>query len=626
MLHPSLTGRRILLVVLTILVSIPTVFICIISPHIPVTQNNACLTFLPYLVHPILRFCTASTGSFGLVVSIALLLKPPAKSWANVFERLWVSDGVGWGTSQEKGLTAAWAFFTFVGIVEDWALRRWFGEDPDEVCQFFLFLVPVVPDYIHLQKWDNYLSSYVESLPFSRHRAGMFKPLPSLWDRLFHRQTHPNPNFPRSFKDDPSLAYLDVKSKALFTDDLSPPSSPVPQSAIPDPFYADVPLPLAHLTKSKHKLVSADHKPAERASSPDTEDDGASDSSDEYDLPPFVKRRQKNGRFAKLRLRLRNPDSKRIRPADPVAFRQLAQRDDDSDSDEDNTRGPSDDRTTTASSATLIDGGGNRQIPSQDPDVHAPPSGRFAAEGTGQAEKMASGGIESRSIAREPVPDYSDYEVDLTSMAPSPYDPNGERRRAQVDTAPKFMERHISSPKPQTPISEAPSTTPGTPEGQSATDRARARVRAIVAGVPTRPSRRGSLAQMPQLPLLPPPLHYGSPHNEVQGPNTMPLSPVAFPAPVPATPSLLDALHRVAVAQQQAYDTRAVSYYGVDGLPAPSAGDASSSRQCSLPGKRSSPKGAGLREPKQASAEVIRADVWDDFWRDVKAQARVPIR
>ena len=151
MLHPSLTGRRILLAVLTILVSIPTVFICVISPRIPVTQNSSCLTFLQYFVHPLLRFCTASTGSFGLVVSIGLLLNPPAKSWANVFERLWVSDGMGWGSSQEKGLTAAWAFFAFIGIVNDWALRRWFGEDPDEVRQFLSFLVPVVPDYIHLE-------------------------------------------------------------------------------------------------------------------------------------------------------------------------------------------------------------------------------------------------------------------------------------------------------------------------------------------------------------------------------------------------------------------------------------------------------------------------------------------
>jgi hypothetical protein len=141
MLHPPLTGRRVLLVILTILIAIPTIFVCIVSPHISMTQNNAFLVHLPYLVHPLLRFCTASAGSFGLVLSIALLLKPPAASWANVWDRLWVSNGVGWGSSQEKGLTAAWTFFTCLGIVEDWALRRWLGEDPDEVKQFLLFLL-----------------------------------------------------------------------------------------------------------------------------------------------------------------------------------------------------------------------------------------------------------------------------------------------------------------------------------------------------------------------------------------------------------------------------------------------------------------------------------------------------
>ncbi|KAF8735053.1 hypothetical protein AX14_002814 [Amanita brunnescens Koide BX004] len=596
MLHPSLTGRRILLVILTILVSIPTVFICTILPRILVTESNTCLAYLQHLVRPLLRFCTASTGSFGLLVSIALLLKPPAKSWANVFERLWVSDGVGWGTSQEKGLTAAWAFFTFFGIVGDWALRSWFGEDPDE-------------------KWDDYLSSYVESLPFSSHRAGTFKPLPSLWDRLFHRQ----PPLRRSFKDGPGLAYLDAKSKSLLTEDLSPPSSPLLKSTIPDPFYADTPPPLSHLPKPRH-LVNANYRPGAKPSIPpsDTEDDGASDDSDDYDLPPLLKKRRKHGRFAKFRLRLRNPDGKATHPADPVGFRPLAQRDNDSDSDENKKRGPSDDGVTTMSSATLVGSGGNR--PSQNSDAHGAPSRRFPA-GADPAERMENGGVEPRSTAREPMPEYPDYEVDLTSMAPSPRGLNGGRLRVQVDKVPRLVERHISSPKPQTPVSDSPSTVPGTPESPSATDRARARVRAIVAGVPTRPSRRGSLAQMPQLPKSPPPLYHGPPHNEGQSPT---LSPVTFPAPVPATPSLLNALHRVAVAQQQACGAHAVSHYGVDGLPGSPAGDASGSSQGGLPEMGSSPK--GLRKPKRGSSEVDRVDGWDDFWSDVKAQARVPIR
>ncbi|KAF8325349.1 hypothetical protein F5887DRAFT_1085593 [Amanita rubescens] len=589
MLHPPLTGRRVLLVILTILIGIPTIFVCIVSPHISMTQNNAFLVHLPYLVHPLLRFCTASTGSFGLVLSIALLLKPPAASWANVWDRLWVSNGVGWGTSQEKGLTAAWTFFTCLGIVEDWALRRWLGEDPDE-------------------KWNNYLLSYVESLPFSEHRAGTFRPLPSLWDRLFHRQTPANPEFPHSFEDD-SQEDFDLKSKPLFTENISSLPSPLLNSAIPTPFYADMAPPLSHLAKFKHKSANADSQPRARPSDPlmDPEDDGASDSSDDYDLPPFVKKRRKNGPFAKFHLRLHNPDS---RAADSVGFRPLAKRNGDSDSDDDKERGPSDDGVTTVSSATLIGSGGNGQAPSQNSDARAPENVRHPA-------------------APEPTPD---FEVDLTSMMPAPLGLGGERARAEADKVPKFIERHVSS-KPQTPVSETPPTAPATPEadrtnfsGPSATDLARARVRAIVSGVPGRHSRRGSLAQMPQVPMSPPPLHHAPP--SLQNQVTAPPSPIAFPAPVPATPSLINALHRVAVAQQQAYGIHGVSHYGVDGLPAPPVGDANSSKQGGLPGSASNPKGAGLRELNRAGVGVGENGVggWDEFWKDVKTQARVPIR
>jgi len=361
----------------------------------------------------------------------------------------------------------------------------------------------------------------------------------------------------------------------------------------------------------------------------DPEDDGASDSSDDYDLPPFVKKRRKNGPFAKFRLRLHNPDSTKSRVADSVGFRPLAKRNVDSDSDEDKERGPSDDGVTTVSSATLIGSGGNGQTSSQSSDVRTPENARHPVDRAEQTRRVANGDGELRPAAPEPTPD---YEVDLTSMMPSPLDLRRERARAEAERVPKFMERHTSS-KPQTPVSETPPTAPATPEadrtnfsGPSATDRARARVRAIVSGVPGRHSRRGSLAQMPQVPMSPPPLHHASPSPQNQA--TAPPSPIAFPAPVPATPSLINALHRVAVAQQQAYGTHGVSHYGVDGLPAPSVGDANSSKQGGLPGNASNPKGAGPREPKRAGVGIGADGVggWDEFWRDVKTQARVPIR
>jgi hypothetical protein len=155
MLHPPLLGRWILFAISIILVAVPTAVTGALSTTYThqmssssFNDNNdndnrlACL-LLPYLTHSFLRFSTASTGSFGIVLSIALLLDPPATSWANAWERLWVSDGQSWGTSQEKGLVAAWVFFTGLGVIDDWALRKWLGDNPDEVKN--LILAPFFP-------------------------------------------------------------------------------------------------------------------------------------------------------------------------------------------------------------------------------------------------------------------------------------------------------------------------------------------------------------------------------------------------------------------------------------------------------------------------------------------------
>ena len=65
-------------------------------------------------------------------MAVSLLLKPQELGWANVWERLWISDG-DWGSGKERGLSAAWAVFFFAGMATDWALNRWIGECPDEV-------------------------------------------------------------------------------------------------------------------------------------------------------------------------------------------------------------------------------------------------------------------------------------------------------------------------------------------------------------------------------------------------------------------------------------------------------------------------------------------------------------
>ena len=90
------------------------------------------------------------------------------------------------------------------------------------------------------------------------------------------------------------------------------------------------------------------------------------------------------------------------------------------------------------------------------------------------------------------------------------------------------------------------------------------------------------------------------------------LSSVSLPASVPATPSLLNALHRVAAAQRQAYRS-----------------------QPELPGITSDgDRGHGIlgglpifSEPNRGGTMAgAVAGEWDEFWKDVKAQARTPIR
>ncbi|EDR13191.1 uncharacterized protein LACBIDRAFT_292432 [Laccaria bicolor S238N-H82] len=159
-LHPSLTPRVIFTTVITILLTI----LVLISTVIPRLST--------LLLHPLLRLSTASTGAFGLVLSIALLAKPQVDPWANIWERLWVQDGDGWGSGKEQGMSAAWGVFLNVGMIADWALHRWLGECPDE-------------------RWDSYLATYTSNLPNQADRAGTFQPLTGFWDRWFPSSSAP---------------------------------------------------------------------------------------------------------------------------------------------------------------------------------------------------------------------------------------------------------------------------------------------------------------------------------------------------------------------------------------------------------------------------------------------------
>ncbi|TFK69508.1 hypothetical protein BDN72DRAFT_888245 [Pluteus cervinus] len=146
-LHPALSTRTIVVAVF-----LPIIFLLSILP-IARTQR------------PALRLANASTGAFGLVLSISILANIPA--WANVWDRLWVKDSIEWGTSKERYLAAAYCLFLAFGTVSDWLLRSKFGECPDE-------------------KWDSYLASYTNHLPNQADRAGTFQPAQPAWDRFFH--------------------------------------------------------------------------------------------------------------------------------------------------------------------------------------------------------------------------------------------------------------------------------------------------------------------------------------------------------------------------------------------------------------------------------------------------------
>lgn len=93
----------------------------------------AILTPLPiaHLQQILLRTSVSAAGSFGLVLSIALFSH--IEPWSNVWERLWVHDDIHWGSTQEKGLSAAFFLFLASGISANWWLRFKFGENPDQV-------------------------------------------------------------------------------------------------------------------------------------------------------------------------------------------------------------------------------------------------------------------------------------------------------------------------------------------------------------------------------------------------------------------------------------------------------------------------------------------------------------
>jgi hypothetical protein len=112
-IHPSLITRVTLVAVFVPLLTVPTL--------LPLPR------FQPIFV----RLVMSSTGAFGLVLSIALMVRVAA--WENVWDRLWVNESLSWGTAHEKGLSAGFCLFLVVGTASDWFLKTRFGENPDQV-------------------------------------------------------------------------------------------------------------------------------------------------------------------------------------------------------------------------------------------------------------------------------------------------------------------------------------------------------------------------------------------------------------------------------------------------------------------------------------------------------------
>ncbi|KAI0714087.1 hypothetical protein C8T65DRAFT_645461 [Cerioporus squamosus] len=145
-MHPSLLTRLILVAVFTL--------IGLVMCLLPIARTQ----------HVFVRLAMASVGAFGTILAIALLAH--ILSWTEVWDRLWIKDGSLWGTTQEKGLSAAFCLFVLVGAASDWFLKKKLGENPDE-------------------KWDSYLADYAATLPNTSDRAGHFQPLQSFWGRHF---------------------------------------------------------------------------------------------------------------------------------------------------------------------------------------------------------------------------------------------------------------------------------------------------------------------------------------------------------------------------------------------------------------------------------------------------------
>lgn len=129
--RPIALGSSTLSVAISVIVH-PSLLVRIILTAVFVVFGTVfCLLPLPRFQHAAVRIAASAAGAFGVVVSIALLAG--VSSWGSVWQHLCISDGGGWSTPQEKGLSAGFSLLLLLGTTCDWLLKKKLGENPDEV-------------------------------------------------------------------------------------------------------------------------------------------------------------------------------------------------------------------------------------------------------------------------------------------------------------------------------------------------------------------------------------------------------------------------------------------------------------------------------------------------------------
>ncbi|KAG8963666.1 hypothetical protein FRC03_002710, partial [Tulasnella sp. 419] len=176
---------------------------------------------------------SAFSGALGIVEAIALFRN--VGSWSSPWLALVIKPVVGTRNSAEKGLSAAVCIFAVAGIISDWLLKRYIGENPDK-------------------EWDAYLSKYAKGLPFDSERQGFYRPFPSMWEKLFGRKSKASQQDEIAFPSDSAL----LSEKAI----------PLPSGFKPNPTRMDSTRTMLNNPRKMPQLSDSDSDSDDDATGP----------------------------------------------------------------------------------------------------------------------------------------------------------------------------------------------------------------------------------------------------------------------------------------------------------------------------------------------------------------------